>query len=150
MSADQARKPWDGANSPSGGASRFDRPHRRPALRARAVDGTVHVEIINAETLYAEEDISHLADQLHRLAEGGHTRLVLNFREVHAMSSDVLGMLAALHRRLGRSRRRLAITGLDPVLRDLLRICRLERVFDLDADEAEASGAAARRDTPRA
>jgi hypothetical protein len=44
----------------------------------------------------------------------------------------------------------LAITGVDPVLRDMLRICRLERVFDLDADEAEASGAAARRDTPRA
>ena len=150
MSADQARKPRDGAASPSGGASRSDRPRRRPALRARAVDGTVHVEIINAETLYAEEDISHLADQLDRLAEGGHTRLVLSFREVHAMSSDVLGMLAALHRRLGSSRRRLAITGLDPALRDMLRICRLEPLFDLDADEAEASGAAARRDTPRA
>jgi anti-anti-sigma factor len=147
MSADRTREPWDRAAAPSGGAFRFDRRHRRPALRARAVDGTVHVEIINAETLYAEEDISHLADQLHRLAEDGHTRLVLSFREVHTMSSDVLGMLAAFHRRLGRSRRRLAITGVDPVLRDMLRICRLERVFDLDA---EASGAAARRDTPRA
>jgi hypothetical protein len=28
------------------------------------------------------EDISHLANQLRRLAEDGHTRLVLNFREV--------------------------------------------------------------------
>ena len=150
MSADQARTPWDGAPSPPDGASRSDRPHRRPALRVRAVDGTAHVEIINAETLYAEADISRLADQLHRLAEGGHTRLVLNFRGVRTMSSDVLGMLAAFHRRLGRSRPRLGITGLDPVLRDMLRICRLERVFDLHADEAEASGAAARRDIPGA
>jgi hypothetical protein len=30
----------------------------------------------------------------------------------------------------------------------MLRICRLGRVFDLHADEAEASGAAARRDIP--
>ena len=104
MSADQARKPWNGATLPPGGASRSDRPHRRPALRVRAVDGTAVVNIINAETLYAEEDISHLADQLHRLAEGGHTRLVLNFREVRTMSSDVLGMLAALHRRWGSHR----------------------------------------------
>jgi anti-anti-sigma factor len=150
MSADQARKPWNGAPSPPGGTSRSDRPHLRPALRLRAVDGTTIADIINAETLYAEEDISHLADQLRRLAEDGHTRLVLNFREVHTISSDVLGMLAALQRRLEESRRRLAISGLDPVLRDMLRICRLGRVFDLHADEAEASGVAARRDVPGA
>src|SRR6478672_1239335 len=150
MSADQALNPWNGATLPLGGASRSDRPHQRPALRVRTVDGTAVVDIINAETLYAEEDISHLANQLHHLAEDGHTRLVLNFREVHTMSSDVLGVLAALHRRLEKSRRRLAISGLDPVLRDMLRICRLGRVLDLHIDEAEASGAAARRDIPGA
>jgi hypothetical protein len=62
MSADQALNPWDGATLPPGGASRSDRPHRRPALRVRAVDGTAVADIINAETLYAEEDISHLAN----------------------------------------------------------------------------------------
>jgi anti-anti-sigma factor len=150
MSANQALIPWDAATPPPGAASRSDRPHRRPAIRVRSVDGTAVVDVINAETLYAEEDISHLANQLRRLAEDGHTRLVLNFREVHTMSSDVLGMLAALHRRLEKSRRRLTISGLDPVLSDMLRICRLERVFDLHADESEASGAAARRDIPGA
>src|SRR3954452_24086889 len=150
MSADQALSRWDGATLPPGGASGFDSPHRRPALRVQAVDGTAVVDIINAENLYAEEDISHLANQLLRLAEDGHTRLVLNFREVRTMSSDVLGMLAALHRRLENSASRLAISGLNPVLRDMLRICRLEHVFDLHADEAEASGAAARRDIPGA
>jgi anti-anti-sigma factor len=150
MSADQAFNPSDGASFPRGGASRFVRPHQRPALRVRAVDGTAVVDIINAETLHSEEDISHLANQLLSLAEDGHTRLVLNFRKVHTMSSDVLAMLAALHRRLEKSQRRLAISGLNPVLHDMLRICRLERVFDLHADEAEASGAAARRDIPGA
>ena len=150
MSREQALCPWDGATLPPGGASLSDRPHRRPALRVQAVDGTAVVNIINAETLYAQEDISRLASQLCRLAQDGHTRLVLNFRGVHTMSSDVLGMLAALHRRLEKSRRRLAISGLNPVLRDMLRICSLDRVFDLDADEAEASVAAARRDVPGA
>jgi anti-sigma B factor antagonist len=146
MSTDQAFNPRDGATLPPGGTSRSDHPHRRPALRVRAVEGTAVVDIINAETLYAEEDISHLANQLRRLAEDGHTRLVLNFREVHTMSSDVLAMLAALHRRLEKSRRRLAISDLEPVLSDMLRTCRLERVFDLHPDEAEATSAAARRD----
>jgi hypothetical protein len=62
------------------------------------------------------------------------------------MSSDVLGMLAALHQRVEKSRCRLAISGLKPVLRNMLRICRLERVFNLHADEAEPSGAAAQSD----
>ena len=150
MSADQALNPRESDILPPGGASRSDRPHRRPAVRVRAVEGTAVVDIINAETLYAEEDISHLADQLLRLAEDGHTCLVLNFREVHTMSSDVLAMLLALHRRLEKSRRRLAISGFDPVLREMLRICRLERVFDLLEDEAAGSAAAARRDIPGA
>ena len=150
MSTDQAFNPWDGATLPPGGVSRSDRPHRRLALQVRAVDGTAVIDIINAETLYAEEDISHLSNQLRRLAEDGHTRIVLNFREVHTMSSDVLAMLLALHRRLEKSRRRLAISGFDPVLREMLRICRLERVFDLLEDEAAGSAAAARRDIPGA
>ena len=66
------------------------------------------------------------------------------------MSSNVLGVLAALHRRLEDSPHRLAISGLNPVLRDMLRICRLESVFDLRADEAEAPLVAARRDIPGA
>ncbi len=150
MSRDQAFRPWDGATLPPGGAFRFDRPHRSPALRVRAVDGTAVVDIINAETLYAQKDISRLACQLRRLAQDEHARLVLNFRGVHTMSSDVLGMLAALHRRLEGSGRRLAISGLNPVLRDMLRICSLDRVLDLDADEAEASAAAPLRDVPGA
>jgi hypothetical protein len=36
-------------------------------------------------------------------------------------------------------------SGLNPVFRDILRICRLECVFDLDAYEAGASRTAARR-----
>jgi hypothetical protein len=42
------------------------------------------------------------------------------------------------------------IFGLDPVLRDMLWICRLGRVFDVHTDKAEASGAAARHDIPGA
>jgi hypothetical protein len=54
------------------------------------------------------------------------------------MSSDVLAILAGLHLRVERAQGRLGLFGLDPVLRDMVRICRLERVFDLYTDEGEA------------
>jgi anti-sigma B factor antagonist len=65
---------------------------------------------------------------------------VLDFRGIRSMSSDVLGILAALYRRLEESRGRLALCGLDPAFREMLRICRLDRFFDIQ-DEAETSAA---------
>ena len=122
----------------------------RPTVRVRTVDGSTVVDILNAETLFSADDISDLGDHLHRLVEAGHSQLLVNFQAVRSMSSDVLGLLAALHRRLEKSRGRLALTGVDPVLGDMLRICRLDRVFDIHGGESEFSRAiaAARQDMP--
>ena len=61
-------------------------------FRIRTVDGITVVDILNAETLFAEEAIAELAAQLRRLVEGGHTRLSLNLCGVRSMSSDVLAI----------------------------------------------------------
>jgi hypothetical protein len=84
-------------------ARRAGELHRRPALQVRGLNGFTVVDIQNAESLFAGEDISDLSAQLHSLVETGHIHLVLNFRGVRSMSSDVLGTLAGLHRRLERS-----------------------------------------------
>jgi anti-sigma B factor antagonist len=98
------------------------------------------VDIVNAEILLEEGTIRELSTQLHRLIEEGHTRLLLNFGGVRYMSCAVLATLAGLHRRLEREQARLRLCGLDSVLRDMVRICSLERMFDIYADEWEALG----------
>lgn len=112
-----------------------------PRLGVRVVDGRSVVDIANAEILFEGGAIRALGEQLHRLMEGGHTRLLLNFGGVRHMSSDVLGVLAGLHRRLERVQGRLGLYGCGAELREMVRICRLEQVFDLYADEGEALGA---------
>ena len=72
----------------------------RPTIRVRTAEGAPIVEVRDAEVLFAGDDIAELAGQLQRLVEAGHTRLVLDFSGVRSMSSDVLGMLVELHRRL--------------------------------------------------
>ncbi len=94
---------------------------------------------LNAEVLFAEEAIADLTAQLRRLVEAGHTRIVLDFRRVRLVSSDVLGTLAGLHRRLEKLGGRLSLCRPDPVLRDMLRICRLDRLFDIVPGEDDAS-----------
>jgi anti-anti-sigma factor len=124
-------------------------PDGLPRLSVRVIGGLAVVDIVNADVLFEEGAIRELSTQLHRLVEEGCTRLLLNFGGVRYMSSDMLATLTGLHQRVERAQGRLGLFGLDPVLRDMLRICRLERVFDIYADEREAlSGGLAADDRP--
>jgi anti-anti-sigma regulatory factor len=56
------------------------------------------------------------------------------------LSSELLGILASLQRQVDPARGRIQLCGLDPLLRDMLRITHLDGVFDVCDDEAEALG----------
>jgi anti-anti-sigma factor len=113
----------------------------RPILRVRTVERTVVVRFEDAETLFEEGAVQTVRRELHRLMEEeGHTRLVVNFAGVRYLSSEVLAILASLQRRADPVRGSIALCGLDPLLRDMVRITHLDRVFDIRGDEAEALG----------
>jgi anti-anti-sigma factor len=78
--------------------------------------------------------------ELRRLIEEGHTRLVVNFAGVRYLSTEVLAILAGLQRKVDPARGNIVLCGLDPLLRDMVRIVHLDRVFDICGDEAEALG----------
>jgi anti-anti-sigma factor len=107
----------------------------------RNIERTALVRFVNAEVLFEEGSVRAVGDRLDRLvSEEGHTRLVLDLRGVRYVSGAMLGRLAALRQKLSRARGRIQLCGLDPLVRDVLRISRLEREFDLSDDEAEALG----------
>ena len=104
-------------------------------LRIRKLGGVAEVDILGAESLFDSDDIGALGAQLRSLADDGADRLVLNFAGVRSISSDVLGILAALARRYDPSRGRIRVRGLDPMLLNMLRICRLDRVLEVEGCE---------------
>jgi anti-anti-sigma factor len=108
----------------------------RPTIRVRTLEGSTIVEVLDVEDLFTQDDIGELARQFRRLVESGHTRLVLDFSGIRSMSSDVLGTLAGLHRQLEEVGGRLGVTRPNPAIRDMLRICRLDRYLEVDPDEA--------------
>ncbi len=89
--------------------------------------------------LFAESAIACLSEQLRRLVEAGHTLMVLDLRGVRSVSSDVLATLAGLHQRLERLGGRLRLRLPDTLLCDMLRICRLDQVFEIGPNHGEAS-----------
>ena len=79
------------------------------------------------------------------MSEEGYTHLLLDLRGVRYVSGATLGRLAALQQKLGPVRGQIQLCGLDPLVRDVLRISHLEREFDICDDEAQALGLILRR-----
>jgi anti-anti-sigma factor len=119
----------------------LDEPDGHPRVLVRHIERTALVWFANAEVLFDESSVRAVGDRLDRLvSEEGHTRLLLDLRGVRYVSGAMLGRLAALQQKLGRAHGRIQLCGLDPLVRDVLRISRLEREFDLCDDEAQALG----------
>jgi anti-sigma B factor antagonist len=107
----------------------------------RTVERTAVVRFEDAEILFEEGAVHAVGRLLHGLIEDeGHTRLVVNLTGVRYLSSEVLGILAGLQREVDPVRGRIVLCGLDPLLRDMVRITHLDRVFNIYSDEAEALG----------
>jgi anti-anti-sigma factor len=120
-------------------------PDGRPRVLVRPIERTALVRFANAEILFQEDSVRPVGDRLDRLvAEEGYTRLLLDLRGVRYVSGAMLGRLAALQQKLGPVRGRIQLCGLDSLVRDVLRISRLEREFDLYDDEAQALGLSVR------
>jgi anti-anti-sigma factor len=113
----------------------------RPRLRVRILEPTALIRFEDHELLLDEAIVRELDQQLERLIPShGHARLVLNFNGVRYVSSEVLGRLARLAQRAEPAHGRVQLCGLDPLLRDVLRITRLDGLFEVCGDEAEALG----------
>jgi len=113
----------------------------RPRLRVRTVERTAVIRFEDAEILFEEGAVHAVGRELRRLIEDeGHTQLVVDFAGVSFLSSEVLGILAGLQRKIEPNRGSIVLCGLDPLLRDMVRITHLDRVFDVCGDEAEALG----------
>ena len=109
-------------------------------MRVRTIERTAIVCFEDAEVLFEESAVQGVSQQLHCLIEAGYTRLVVNFTGVRYLSSEVLAILAGLQRQVNPARGRIQLCGLDPLLRDMVRITHLDRVFDICKDEEEALG----------
>jgi anti-sigma B factor antagonist len=109
----------------------------RPRIRVRASDGFLVVDLVDAPILFGEDDVREISEQLNRLVEEGHTRLLLNLGEVRYLSGIMVGMLVGLHVRVQRAQGRLRLCGLGPLIRDTLRICHVENLFEICSGEVD-------------
>ena len=89
-----------------------------------------------------EAGILELGAELFGLVEQDNRKsLLLNFSGVEFLSSAALGTLITLDRKVKSHRGRMKMSGIRPEILEVFQITKLNKIFDIRKDEAEAISA---------
>ncbi len=89
-----------------------------------------------------ETNIQELGVELFGLVEQDNRKsILLNFSHVEFLSSAALGKLITLDRKVKAAKGRLKMSNIRPEIFEVFQITKLNKVFDIRTDEAEAVAA---------
>jgi anti-anti-sigma factor len=112
-----------------------------PALMTQT-NGDITVVYFTDSKILDEYKINQLSEELNKVAEktaGG--KLLLNFGDVHFMSSAVLGKLVSINRKCKESNTNLKMCQISPDIMKVFEITRLNKVIDIYDTEEKAISA---------
>lgn len=113
--------------------------HRR--VEVSEVGDVTVVRFVDRKIL-DEANIQELGRELFQLVEEEHReRLLLNFSSVEFLSSAALGKLITLDKRVKAHGGALKLSNIRPEIYEVFAITRLDKLFDIKEDEADALAA---------
>ena len=100
-------------------------------------NGEVFVVCFQESKILDDLVIENVAQDLYGLAESAEcTNLLLNFSTVDFLSSSMLGKLTSLNKRMKAKAGRLKLCEMKPQIVELFNLTGLNRVFDIQGDQA--------------
>jgi anti-sigma B factor antagonist len=110
-------------------------------LNATEVGDVTVIHFVDRKIL-DEANIQELGQELFQLVEEqGKQNLLLNFSSVEFLSSAALGKLITLDRKVKSHAGRLKLSNIRPEIYEVFKITKLNKLFDIKEDEAEALAA---------
>ena len=106
-------------------------------LELEEIGGVAVVRFL-IRTVREEHIITGIFGQLDRLVQQGCRKLVVNFGNVDSFGSYAVGRLLSLEKKAKAAQGRLALCCLTPVVREILDIMQLQRMFLIYGTEEEA------------
>lgn len=105
-------------------------------INQRQVD---HITILDLNgRITIGEGSTQFRESVRRLMDQARNRVVLNFAEVNYVDSSGIGELVSAYTSLNNQGGQLKLLNLPKRIRDLLRITKLDTVFEIFEDEAAA------------
>ena len=115
------------------------------SLSSYTKDGILTIVFDDARML-DEVTLEQLSTELHEmLNKTTEERVILDFRNVKFMSSSFLGKLVQVHKKTMEFKVKLKLCSIDPEIRQVFKITRLDKLFDIESDEASARAAFMKR-----
>lgn len=97
-------------------------------------DGPHTLVKFQTEALMSSADLDRISQGLVRLVDEEHRQnVLLDFGKVRYLSSQAIGMIISLHRKISQSQGTLELTGVSPQLLQLLKITKLDRMLKIRA-----------------
>jgi anti-anti-sigma factor len=94
---------------------------------------------IQDERLVEPEQLKRLFEDLHALlGKSDEQQVILDFANVKFMASAMLGKLVALQKKCEEYRAKLKLCNVAPDILEVFKITKLNKVFDIQSDEATA------------
>jgi anti-sigma B factor antagonist len=113
-------------------------PPRRRRLEVEDI-GDVTVVNFTDRKILDEQNIQIIGEQLFSLVdESGRRKLLLNFGNVEYLSSAALAKLITLNKKLQAAGGRLILCNIDPQIREVFEITRLNKLFTIHDEEQAA------------
>jgi anti-sigma B factor antagonist len=107
-------------------------------INSYAKDDILTIRILD-ERLVDPEQLKRMFDELYEiLGKTDQTQVVLDFTSVKFMASAMLGKLVALQKKCVEYRAKLKLCGISPEIMEVFKITKLNKVFDIQSDEAAA------------
>ncbi|HJQ82081.1 MAG TPA: STAS domain-containing protein, partial [Lacipirellulaceae bacterium] len=108
------------------------------SLSSYTKDGILTIVFDDARIL-DETTLEQLSvDLMEMLNKTTEERVILDFRNVKFMSSSFLGKLVQVHKKSMEFKVKLKLCSINSEIRQVFKITRLDRLFDIESDEASA------------
>src|ERR1700739_3732220 len=112
-------------------------PPNRRRLEVEDI-GDVTVVSFTDKKILDEQNIQVIGEQLFGLVDdSGRNKLLLNFSNVEYMSSAALGKLITLNKKVQAAGGKLVLCSIDPQIREVFEITKLDKLFVICGDEQE-------------
>jgi len=114
------------------------RQHQRRRLEVEDIGDITVVSFVDRKLL-GEQQILIIGEQLFSLVEdSGRRKVLLNFSNVEYLSSAALAKLITLNKKLQQVNGRLVLCNIDPQIYEVFEITKLNKLFDIQAEEQAA------------
>ncbi len=108
------------------------------SLSTYAKDGILTV-VFDDPRILDETKLEELGRELiETLNKTTEERVILDFRNVKFMSSSMLGKLVQVHKKAGEFKVKMKLCSIDPEIRQVFKITKLDKLFEIESDETAA------------